>query len=174
MKKYFKILIALSVIFIIGKSFFNMSFAQAQDQISENTDNTFEIYEAKKMEEDNNVITPFGTFWGSDGTATFNYMPTARSFSWTLNIPAASGAFLSFTCRADIYTQSTGAFKGSMYFSGGGYGPSISGVADINGVSLTKGVSYIARFQGEAVESPSLKVYYVSPQAYDNGIPFTY
>ncbi|MBL3730028.1 hypothetical protein JIN86_10470 [Lysinibacillus sp. HST-98] len=48
------------------------------------------------MEEDNNVITPFGTFWGSDGTATFNYMPTARSFSWTLNIPAASGAFLSY------------------------------------------------------------------------------
>ncbi|WP_141905804.1 hypothetical protein [Lysinibacillus sp. Y5S-8] len=174
MKKYSKILLALGVIFVMGISNYNIGYAQTEDQISENTGNTFEMYEVKNIEEDSNVITPFGTFWGSDGTSTFNYITNARSFSWTLNIPAASGSFLSFSCRADIYSQSTGAFKGSMYFSGGGYGPSISGVADINGVSLTKGVSYVARFQGESVESPSLKVYYTSPLAYDNGIAFTY
>ncbi|WP_255538265.1 hypothetical protein [Lysinibacillus sp. HST-98] len=43
MKKYFKILFALSVIFVIGKSFFNMSHAQAEDKISENTDNTLNV-----------------------------------------------------------------------------------------------------------------------------------
>ncbi|MFC9540835.1 hypothetical protein ACFTQ7_13220 [Lysinibacillus sp. NPDC056959] len=116
-----KILLALSVTFVMGISNFNIGYAQSEEQISENTDNDFGMYEVKNIEEDNNVITPFGTFWASDGTSTFNYMPTARSFSWGINIPAASGSFLSFTCRADIYTQSTGAFKGSIYFQEGGW-----------------------------------------------------
>ncbi|MGE7695607.1 hypothetical protein ACQKNC_16125 [Lysinibacillus sp. NPDC094177] len=47
-------------------------------------------------------------------------------------------------------------------------------MADIKGVSLTKGVSYLARFVGEAVESPSLKVHAVSYLAYQNGVAFTY
>ncbi|KOY80845.1 hypothetical protein I6G82_10630 [Lysinibacillus macroides] len=174
MRKYFKVLLAFSVIFIIGIFNFNIGYAQAEEQISDNIDNTFEMYELKNTEEDNNIITPFATFWGNSGTAEINYMPTARAFAWSLNIPGTSGKFLSFTCRADIYTQSTGAFKGSMYFSGGGTGFSISGLADINGVSLTKGVSYLARFTGEAVESPSLKVHYLSPLAYSNGVAFMY
>lgn len=172
MEKYLKILLAFSVVFILG--IFKIDYAQAEEKFSDNTDNNFEMYELKNIEEDNNVLTPFATFWGDSGTSTFNYSPNARAFSWTLNIPGAAGNFLSFTCRADIYTQSTGAFKGSMYFSGGGTGPGVSGLADIKGVSLTKGVSYLARFAGEAVESPSLKVHAVSYLAYQNGVAFTY
>ncbi|MGE7695606.1 hypothetical protein ACQKNC_16120 [Lysinibacillus sp. NPDC094177] len=118
MEKYLKILLAFSVVFILG--IFKIDYAQAEEKFSDNTDNNSEMYELKNIEEDNNVLTPFATFWGDSGTSTFNYSPNARAFSWTLNIPGAAGNFLSFTCRADIYTQSTGAFKGSMYFSGGG------------------------------------------------------
>lgn len=60
------------------------------------------------------------TWIGNAGSSTFSYMESARAFAWSINVTPTSILPLTFAGQMDVYTTSTGAYKGTLYISGAG------------------------------------------------------
>lgn len=74
-----------------------------------------------------------------------------------------------FVGEINVYTYSTGAYKGTGLCSGFGVGTE-SGIVDVSGMKLRSGVKYKAVFTGTATDIAG-NVFAVSSEAV---LPFTY
>lgn len=127
-----------------------------------------------QTEQGSDTIAPLATWVGSAGTIRLDYLSASRNFSWGIVIAEASKDTLLFTGSIEIYTQSTNAYKGTIYVSGSGIGR-ISEVDSIpSSFGLKSGTNYRARFSGLAVNGTTGKKYYSDPMAYSDGINFRY
>lgn len=129
------------------------------------------LYQA---EQDNDTIGPLSTWYGSAGTIRLDYLESSGQFSWGIVIAEAVKDTLLFTGTIEIYTQSTNAYKGTIYVSGSGVGR----ISELDGIpsslNLRRGTNYRARFSGLAVNGTTGKKYYSDPLAYADGINFLY
>jgi len=96
-----------------------------------------------------------------------DYMSSGKYIAWSVN-PATILTY-TFTGEISVYTNSTGAYKGTGLCSGFGVG-SESGIVDVSGMGLRSGVLYKAVFTGTATDIMG-NVFVVSSEAY---LPFTY
>lgn len=92
------------------------------------------------------------TWIGNAGSSTLDYMSSARAFAWTINVTPTSVLPLTFAGQIDVYTTSTGAYKGSLYISGAGAGKA-SGVVYVDSLSLRSGTNYTAKYSGTATNT---------------------
>lgn len=117
-----------------------------------------------KIQPAENQIAPASTWIGNAGVSRLDYMGFARAFSWSIDVTQTSVLPLVFTGTVDIYTASTGSYRGTVYLSGSGFG-SASGVTYIpSGISLRSGTNYIARFSGTATNTAG-QIFTVVPNA---------
>ncbi|MEC1155660.1 hypothetical protein [Cytobacillus horneckiae] len=167
MKKTKSILGALLVtlLFMIVLGISTDASAEEQD-----LDQSIEI---EMIVENPGGITPLATWQGTAGSLRLDYMSAAKSFSWGMVIPEAAGMPLVFAGVIQIYTQSTGAYKGTVYVTGAGTGR-MSGVAPItSNIKLKSGTNYKAKFTGTATAA-NKKTYKTNPLASKDGLNFRY
>lgn len=106
---------------------------------------------------DGDHIAPDATWIGNGGFSTLDYMSSAQAFAWSIDITEVSSLPLTFSGAIDIYTQSTGVYRGTVYISGSGLGKA-SGVGYVSpSIALQRGVNYVAKYSGTAVNSIGLK-----------------
>ena len=98
------------------------------------------------------AITPASTWYGSSGYSKLDYVKSARSFRWEINVSRISIAPLTFLGEINIYTQSKGVYKGCIPVSGMGTGKA-SGMSTIPKGLLRSGTNYTAKFSGIATNT---------------------
>lgn len=126
-------------------------FNEVNATSSEFGENQFALVGNQDTIIDNNIITPYSTWYGNLGSSRLDYMNSNKSFSWGINLKKKTPIVFAGTIK--IYTQSTGSHRGTIYISGGGIG-STGGVAKIpSNIKLRKGVAYRAEYSGKATGS---------------------
>ena len=103
-------------------------------------------------EKNNSGITTYSTFYGNGGYAELTYGSSARQFHWKSDVSKSTILPYTFSGEITIKTQSTGKYRGTLYVSGAGLGKA-SGTKSLKGISLTKGVNYVAYFTGAGFDT---------------------
>ena len=168
MKKWKKLLTMICA-FAMVFSFNVTAFAaetESTAQLETQSQNVFGM-DAISNNENEDGITPYLTITGNGGSCTLDYMSSGKYVAWSVK-PATLLTY-TFVGEINIYTYSTGAYKGTGLCSGFGVGTE-SGTVDVSGMKLRSGVKYKAVFTGTATDIAG-NVFAVSSEAV---LPFTY
>lgn len=162
-QKYLKFLASiLCTVFLFSNSF--TVFAQDTVTTNDFNDSTgkFDILYSNP-EKSNSGITTYSTFYGNGGYAELTYGSSAKQFHWKSDVSKTTILPYTFSGEITITTQSTGKYRGTLYVSGAGLGKA-SGTKSLKGISLKKGVNYVAHFSGQGFDTLG-KTFLIVPNA---------
>lgn len=166
MKKWKKLLTMICA-FAMVFSFNVTAFAAETESTAQLETQSQNVFGMDAISNNENGITPYLTITGNGGSCTLDYMSSGKYVAWSVK-PATLLTY-TFAGEINIYTYSTGAYKGTGLCSGFGVGTE-SGIVDVSGMKLRSGVKYKAVFTGTATDIAG-NVFAVSSEAV---LPFTY
>lgn len=146
-KKLLTIICACAMVFLFNVTAFAAENDSA-NQLDLQSQNVFGM-DAMSNNENEDGIMPYLTITGDGGSCTLDYMSSGKYIAWSVK-PATILTY-TFAGEIDIYTNSTGAYKGTGLCSGFGIGTE-SGIVDVSGMGLRSGVKYKAVFTGTATD----------------------